>query len=77
MGWGNHLLFLEVSENCAIDLLLLHLVAVAGALSPHNFACPTKTLHPQSLISPHELSLSGCPSYALTIRYPVEGGGRV
>ena len=34
-GGGYHLLSLEFSE---IDLFLLHLKTVAGALSPHNFA---------------------------------------
>ena len=30
-----------------------------GALSSHNFACPIKILHPQSNISPLEVSLYG------------------
>ena len=47
---------LEFSE---IDLFIFYLSWVAGALSQHNFLCPTKILHPQSRISPLELSLSG------------------
>ena len=57
-GIGDQLLSLKFGE---VDLFLLHLTcgAAVAALSPHNFACPIKILHPQSKISPLELSLSG------------------
>ena len=42
-----------------IDPFLCNWRGVAGALSLHNFACPTNILHPQSKLSPLELSLSG------------------
>ena len=44
---GDQLLSVDLSE---IALFLLRLTCGGATLSPHDFACPTKILHSQSII---------------------------
>ena len=55
-GGGEQPLSQDVKE---VEIFFLLLMCGRGVESPHNFACPTKILHPQSIISLPELSLPG------------------